>query len=128
MGQQGSIEVETHSADAAVVTLRGEHDLETQPRVSAALVAAGTCRHVVVDLSACTFVDSTLIATLLHEARALGERGGTLPLVVGPEARSIRRTLDLMGVLTILPPHDSRSSALGSISGEAPPSARRRAA
>jgi anti-anti-sigma factor len=124
----GTIQVEIHSADAAVVTLRGEHDLESQPRVAAALTAAGVCPHVVVDLSACTFADSSLIAALLRGARVIGERGGTLPLVVGPEARSVRRTLDLMGIATILPLHGSRAEALGAIAGAAVPAAHRRAA
>jgi anti-sigma B factor antagonist len=128
VAQQGTIQVEIHSADAAVVTLRGEHDLESQPRVTAALTAAGVCPHVVVDLSACTFVDSSLIAALLRGARVLRERGGTLPLVVGHDARSIRRTLDLMGIVTILPLHDSRDAALGSLAGGARSPARHRAA
>jgi anti-anti-sigma factor len=128
VGQQGTIQVEIHSADAAVVTLRGEHDLESQPRVSAALTAAGVCPHVVVDLSGCTFVDSSLIAALLREARVLGTRGGTLPLVVGEDARSVHRTLDLMGIVTILPLHDSRAAALDAITGVDRPSARHRAA
>jgi anti-anti-sigma factor len=70
---------------------------------------------VVVDLSACTFIDSSLVALLLRAARVLGERNGTLPLVVGSEARSVHRVLDLMGITTILSLHDSRAAALGGI-------------
>jgi anti-anti-sigma factor len=128
VGQQGTIQVEIHSADAAIVTLRGEHDLESRQRVTAALTAAAVCPNVVVDLSGCTFVDSSLIVALLCGARTLGERGGTLPLVVGRDARSVRRTLDLMGIVNILPLHDSRAAALGALASGPRGSALHRAA
>ena len=60
--------------DAAVVTLHGELDLATAPRVDAALGALdGT--DVVVDLRSLSYLDSTGVQLLLRhdrEARALG--------------------------------------------------------
>src|ERR1700733_3175502 len=85
VGQQGIIQVEIHSANAAIVSLSGEHDLESQARVTAALAAGGVCPTVLADLSGCTFADSSVIAALLRAARELRERGGALELVVARE-------------------------------------------
>jgi anti-sigma B factor antagonist len=125
---QGIIEVEIHSADAAIVTLSGEHDLESQPRVAAALAAGGVYPTVLADLSGCTFADSSMIAALLRAARLLRERGGELELVVGPEARSTRRTLEMMGVAAILRVHDSRAAALDALEARPRPASFHRAA
>jgi anti-anti-sigma factor len=122
VGQLGTIQVEMHSATAAIVALRGEHDLESQQRVAAALTSAGACQTVLADLSDCTFADSSIITVLLRARRTLAERGGTLELVVGPEARSIRRTLEIMGVAAILRVHDSAAAAFAAI-GDGPGSA-----
>jgi anti-sigma B factor antagonist len=121
VAQQDTIQVEIHSADAAIVSLSGEHDLESQPRVAAALAAAGVCPTVLADLSACTFADSSVIAALLRAARQLTELGGALELVVGPEARAIRRTLEMMGVAGILPLHDSRAAAFAGLAARPRP-------
>ena len=121
MAKQDTIQVEIHSADAAIVSLSGEHDLESQPRVTAALAAAGVCPTVFADLSGCTFADSTVIAALLRAARQLTELGGALELVVDQEARAIRRTLEMMGVAAILPVHDSRAAALAGLAARPRP-------
>jgi anti-anti-sigma factor len=128
VAQQGIIQVEIHSANAAIVSLSGEHDLESQARVTAALTAGGVCPTVLADLSDCTFADSSVIAALLRAARELRERGGALELVVAREARSIRRTLELMGVATLLPMHDSRAAALAGLESRPRPASFPRAA
>jgi anti-anti-sigma factor len=112
VAEQGTIQVEILSIDAAVVSLHGEHDLESQARVATALAAAGTSRTVFADLSACTFADSSVITALLRAARAMEDRGGTLELVVAPEARTIRRTLEIMGLVGILTVHDSLAETI----------------
>ncbi len=128
MEQQGTIQVEVHSGGAAIVSLSGEHDLESQARVTAALTAGGVYSTVLADLSACTFADSSVIAALLRAARQLRERGGELQLIVAPEARSLRRTLEMMGVAAFLPMHDSRAAALAAVALRSRPEAFPRAA
>jgi anti-anti-sigma factor len=128
VGQQSIIQIEIHSADAAIVSLSGEHDLESQPRVTAALTAGGVCSTVLADLSGCTFADSSVIAALLRAARQLREQGRDLQLVVGPEARSLRRTLEMMGVAALLPVHDSREAALAGLVARPPAASVPRAA
>ena len=49
-----------------VLRVQGEHDLATAPSVRAALAEAGDGEALIVDLRDCTFVDSSIIAALLH--------------------------------------------------------------
>jgi anti-anti-sigma factor len=128
VAQQDTIQVEIHSAATAIVSLSGEHDLESQSRVTAALTAARVCPTVLADLSGCTFADSSVIAALLRAARQLAELGGALELVVGPEARAIRRTLEMMGVAAIVPVHDSRTAAFAGLAARPRPATLPRAA
>jgi anti-anti-sigma factor len=128
VGLQGTIQVEIHPAGATIVSLSGEHDLESQARVEAALTAGGVCPTVFADLSGCTFADSSVIAALLRAARQLRERGGALELIVALEARSIRRTLEMMGVAAFLPLHDSRAAALAGLEATPRPASYPRAA
>ena len=115
MAPQDLIEVESHSDDAAIVTLRGEHDLSTQPAIAHALDSACLRRNVVVDLSECTFVDSSVITALLRTARRLQVHDGMFELAVPCSARPIRRVLELMSVQVMLPVHDTRAAAVGCI-------------
>jgi anti-anti-sigma factor len=84
---------------AAIVSLHGEHDLAT----SAAL--AETLRplygDVLVDLSDCSFVDSTVIRALITAAQELDREGHSLP----PENASIGRTLELVRIGELLRVH-----------------------
>jgi anti-sigma B factor antagonist len=72
-----SLDIQVQSTpEATVVTLRGELDLASAPRVDAALdvLEAG---DVVLDLRSLTYLDSTGVYLLLRrdrEARALGRR------------------------------------------------------
>ena len=68
----------------AVVALFGEHDLSGKQRLSDALAKASVRRDVLVDLSACTFLDSSVIGTLFA-ARA------DLPSAAGGSSSSSRR-------------------------------------
>ena len=56
----GRVDVSHHARGIAVVKMRGEHDLSTHPMLSRALERAAAHSNVVVDLSDCTFIDSTI--------------------------------------------------------------------
>jgi anti-anti-sigma factor len=89
---------------AARVRLRGEHDLATSRELIDAL--APLYGDVLVDLSACEFIDSTIIAALLASARDREREGQRLELLVPAENGVIVRTLEIAGVsglLTIRP-------------------------
>jgi anti-anti-sigma factor len=81
---------------AALVTLRGEHDLATTGQLRDALQPL--FGDVLVDLSECTFVDSTVIGALIAAAQELGREGHELSLVVPPDNEHIARTLEIVRI------------------------------
>jgi anti-anti-sigma factor len=112
-----AIDVE-HPADGlAIVVLRGEHDLRCKPGLAAALGPALRRGNVLVDLEACTFIDSTVIATLLTATRQ-PQAVGVLGLVVPPEAHTVYRIASLMRISAFVPVYPSRDIAIASILDE----------
>jgi anti-anti-sigma factor len=101
----------------AVLTLLGEHDLHEKLQLEEAMARATVHRDVLVDLSACTFVDSSTIATIVSAYRRVRDAGGRLELVVPLEARSVRRSLELMGVDAFVPLHAARGAAIAGLQG-----------
>jgi anti-anti-sigma factor len=84
----------------AVVSLNGEHDLATSEGVRVAL--APLLGAVLVDLSRCDFVDSTVIGVLLERAEELTSDGYRLELVAPPEGSSAARALEITGVAELV--------------------------
>lgn len=69
-------------AEALTLVVTGALDVTTLPRVREQLdqAAAGRPARLVVDLSACTFVDASALAVLLDVHRRLSRSGGVLTL------------------------------------------------
>jgi anti-anti-sigma factor len=92
------------SHEAITLTVAGELDIATAPRVAdhlAAIDAAGGTERVVLDLGGLTFLDSSGVALLLGAARRAEAAGRALTIVrTPPEAR---RVLALCGLLDLLP-------------------------
>jgi anti-anti-sigma factor len=105
------IEVECRSTDTALVTLRGEHDLGTRAQVIAALARAGMRPNVIVDLSPCTFADSSVLSAIASAANRLSASGGRVDLVVAPHSVAVRRAIEVMGIDQLIPVHASRQEA-----------------
>ena len=122
-----SIDVET-SSPPSLVTLRGEHDVGSWTDVAFALAAAGAQSTVLVDLSECTFMDSTVITALLVAAKQLHARDGALEVFIPADAVAIRRTLELMNVDAMLSTHETREAAVASLAAKAVVARTRRAA
>jgi anti-sigma B factor antagonist len=83
----------------ALVTVTGEIDLFTAPELKAALkgiVVDGGARHVTVDLTSATFVDSTAIAALFGAYRWLRAREGEMTILANDPA--IVEPLELTGL------------------------------
>ena len=125
MKQNGTIEVEVESAGVSIVTLRGEHDLLSAPEIAATLKAASIRRFVLVDLSECDFMDSSVISTLFRASNILHARGGQLSLVIPPDRHgTIRSLFELIGVTRLVPTHETRVAAIKHLeSAEPAPSA-----
>jgi anti-anti-sigma factor len=115
VAQQEIADVEFYSTRVAIVALRGEHDISTRALVVPALGAAAQCPHVLVDLTECTFADSSVISTLLDAAVRQASAGGTLELVAPSGTGGVWRTLELMGVVGLLRVHETREAAIASI-------------
>lgn len=92
-------------AFAAVVRLCGEHDLATGDDLRTAL--APVHGSVLVDLSECSFVDSTVIGVLVADHQSRIREGHRLELLVPAENTHVTRTLNVSGVGRLLPLHAS---------------------
>jgi anti-anti-sigma factor len=90
---------------AALIKCLGEHDIATGLTISEALAAIHG--NVLLDLSRCTFIDSTVIGLLLRDAHKRTRDGHALELVVPRENNTIARTLAIVGAERTMPIHDS---------------------
>jgi anti-anti-sigma factor len=106
------IEFETPSAALIVVSLVGEHDLaEYEPLKEALDLAVSRRRHVIVDLSACEFIDSTVISLLLHAQGEVVSDGGRFGVVVARGSGAVSRVAELMRFESLFPVYDSLETA-----------------
>jgi anti-anti-sigma factor len=104
-----SVGVACHTSRIALVTLVGEQDLSTRAYLRDALAYASEQPCVVVDLSRCTFVDSSVIGALV----ALACTGVSSVRLVVPETQLVvRRTFELVGMGDFFPLHDSLEEGL----------------
>jgi anti-sigma B factor antagonist len=99
-------------ADGLVLTLRGELDAYDAPalRASFADATAHPSRVVVLDLAAVSFLDSTVLGTIVGLQRRVREASGELRVVL-PESDG-RRAFELTGLDRALEVRTSRESAL----------------
>ena len=120
----GPVTIEVVSPRTAVVTLGGDHDVASRGAIADAFSVASTGRDLLVDLSDCTFVDSTIIKLLLQTMRALEENDGRLEIVIDTESHGhVARVAELMGIADVIPTHGTRSEGIRSLAGDdGPPS------
>lgn len=98
--------------DLALVHVAGELDIATAPRLRAqalALLEQGH-RHLILDLSAVTFCDSTGFSALIGVYRCAKTTDGTLVLAAVPDR--LERLLDLTGLSILLPALPTAAHAL----------------
>jgi anti-anti-sigma factor len=111
------VTIEIVSATAAVVTLGGDHDVASLEAIEDAFRVAGAGRDLLVDLSDCTFIDSTIIKLLLRTLRVLEASGARFELVIDPTPSGhVSRVAALMGISEVIPTHDTRRGGIHSLS------------
>lgn len=113
MARPGELEVNVQSASdgrATVVRVDGDLDMATCPELADALERADVGKRTVIDLSGCTFLDSSAVRVLVGAARASESAGGDVLLVT--KDPSILRILEIASVETMLPVHDTVESAV----------------
>lgn len=107
------LRVDVVPADGVVVIApHGELDFDTVAPLDDALNAQDPASHVVIDMRAVTFMDSSGINVLLAAYQTLTKKGGRLSLAApsGP----VLHTLRIVGVDTLLNCHSSLDSAVNS--------------
>jgi anti-sigma B factor antagonist len=104
------ITLETLPGGTVVVRVDGELDMATTPSLDDALARAGPGERLVLDLTDCTFMDSSAIRTLVTGAQAASVAGGSMSLVVADEW--IQRTLQVAGIETMLPVYPTLEAAI----------------
>ena len=101
--------------DHTVVTVAGEIDLYTAPKLQTELAAAVTGEdggiRVVVDMAGVEFCDSTGMNVLLAALRRARERGGELVLS-GPRP-AVRKILQVTGLESVFTVVDDPAAAVG---------------
>ena len=116
-----TIALDDSHGDVLVVVVRGEHDIYTAPalrdRLDQALSGApdGTVPlGVIVDLSAATFVDSSILGALLEARRQALEKALGYVVCLGEEPEpGVERILEITGLVPVFPVVRSREEALG---------------
>jgi anti-anti-sigma factor len=97
-----TIEVRSPRPHAALVVLGGEHDLYSADELQDTFdQALARCEHLIVDLSATEFIDSTTIGVLMKTREHAAELGRKFSLVLGT-APTVERTLEVSGALPLL--------------------------
>lgn len=112
MATSGDFDVRTEltAAGGLVAHVIGDLDLATAPRLEEALASSPAGAQIVIDLTACTFLDSSGVRVLAETARAATDSGGHLDLVVGD--RGIARVLEITAIDTLIGVHPTLDAAL----------------
>lgn len=87
------------------VFLHGEHDFGCREVLGDALVRLHC--DVLVDLSWCTFADSSIIASIIAKHAELEREGHRLEVIVPPSHSHLSRAFDRLGARSLLPVRDA---------------------
>jgi anti-sigma B factor antagonist len=112
---------ESIDGDTHVIELGGEVDLYTAPEFKERMVQVieDGKKHLVVDLSKATFIDSTTLGVLVGGVKRLRPSGGSLALVCTDQ--NISKIFEITGLDRVFPIHKSRDEALQSLGGASVP-------
>jgi anti-sigma B factor antagonist len=100
--QKATIEIRALQPDVALVVLAGEHDLYSGNELRQSFEQClARCDHLIVDLSAAEFIDSTIIHVLLQTMRSATELDRKFNVVLGT-APAVERILRVAGVIPLL--------------------------
>jgi anti-sigma B factor antagonist len=106
------LDVDTTQVGAAsVLTLRGEIDVYTAPRLRQAIIdlVDGGASHIIIDMSAVDFLDSTGLGVLVGGLKRVRVKDGSLSIVTSQD--KILKIFDITGLNKVFPIHDSVDAA-----------------
>ena len=115
MAEQPSMVVISQLEHLRVAAVDGEIDMATADHLEQALVNALEAGDLVVDLTACTFLDSSGVRALVTTMRTARRLGHRLALVM-PSGKA-RTVLDLTGIIGEVPTFESRDDAVRALRG-----------
>ena len=118
LSKRSSCALRVVSPRTSVTTLVGDHDLASQQSVMAVLTEAMERPNVIVDLTYCAFIDTTILEVFYATRRAQKSRRDCIELVVPDGDGFINRWSRLTGVRLALESHATLEGALTSM-GEA---------
>ncbi len=101
--------------DLDVIIVDGYVDFDAAPALKQAIagrIDAGS-RHLVIDLSAADFIDSTGIGVLVGALNRIQQASGSLAVVCTNE--NIRNVFEIVGLDQMLPLHRSRDDAISAL-------------
>jgi len=107
------LELETSQREGiAVLSLRGEIDVYTAPRMRQAIVdlVDGGSLNIVVDMGQVDFLDSTGLGVLVEGLKRVRTRNGNLSIVITQD--KILKIFDITGLNKAFPIHGSLEEAL----------------
>jgi anti-anti-sigma factor len=108
------VEITFPTVGLAHLELVGDHDLATHALLREALANATTRRRdVLVDLSRCSFLDSTSVAALARAQEEVTSDGGRFALVIAMDVGPVtRRTSEIMRLAEFFPVDSAAAAAL----------------
>jgi anti-sigma B factor antagonist len=105
------VSIEEHAETYSVVSVRGEVDLHTAPKLQQAIERAAESNDaVVVDMSGVGFMDSTALSALVRSKESLDEQAASLRLVA--PSRAVQRIFSVTGFGDLFEIFPSRESAI----------------
>ena len=116
------VTVEAFDEQGAVIVVDGDLDVETVPQLEAALsetIASGHL-HLVVDLTAATFLDSMAMGTLLRSIHPLRDAPTAAVALAGAHG-IVERSLTISGIGEMFSAFDSRDDAVRRVTGRTGP-------
>ena len=108
-------EVSSEAVDGTcVVRVAGDLDIETHEKLADCLVREAERGAVVVDLTACEFIDSSGVRALLLGIRAAGGEDATRFAIAAPNEQ-VQRILEMTGLDTAVPVHSTVDDAVAAV-------------
>jgi anti-sigma B factor antagonist len=105
----------TPDTGISLVRVRGELDQATSPALEEALTQAPPGDNVVLDLTDCSFIDSSAIRVVLSGSKHVESSGGAMALVV--PAAGVLRALEIAHVEARVPIHPTVDAATAATAG-----------
>jgi anti-sigma B factor antagonist len=119
MPQSFGITTETIETGIQLISVHGELDLSTAPRLEEQLTAArsGEGISVLIDLSECEFIDSSGVSLIVRGWRDLETKEGDERLVLCCPKDQVKRLLRITGVEGSISIHDEITEAVRELRG-----------